>query len=214
MKCGALLIIAVALGGAVASVNHAVADSELDRIEAELGGRAGELERVRLLLADPDPDRRVAAMELLLQSDDDIYRQRAREFGLFSDDPTLRRTAVHAIFDAGGAFRIEMDPVSEDSTNTGEFLQRYRGSRDSAGNGSVAFVLTPGFHAENVCWTDRDDVCRLQPIGDTIHLTSWRLSGGRVVTGDFELDNAGTLQGHVLIGGSGAPVAARIPLVD
>lgn len=214
MKGSTPLGVAVAVWLTLAPGPHAAGQSILDDIEAELGGRAAELEQVGALLSDPDPNRRIAAMELLMQSDDPLYRQRAREFGLFSDDPTLRRTAVHAIFDAGGAFRIEIDPVDEDSTNIAQFVSGYQGSMDSAGTSSVTFLLTPGFDAVNVCWTDAQDVCRVQPVGETIQIARWRLSGGNYATGQFSLDNAGILQGHMLISARGQPVAARIPLIE
>ena len=58
------------------------AQTLLADIENALGGRASELGRVEELLSDSDPHKRIAAMELLLDSGDPQFIRKAREFGL------------------------------------------------------------------------------------------------------------------------------------
>ncbi|MDO8863131.1 HEAT repeat domain-containing protein [Haliea sp. E1-2-M8] len=188
------------------------AQVSLDDIEASIGGRVGELERVEQMLSHPEPNRRIAAMELLLKSGDPEFARKAREFGLFSDDHQLRQAAVRAIFDAGGAFRLETDAPSDDSTKVVSVVQSFGGAVDSEGKGSIPFILSGEFDSKEVCWlraAARTKQCALRPTGDSIHLADWNYT-----TGEFKLDDEGSLRGFLLYRGSGQPVGARIPLLD
>jgi hypothetical protein len=188
------------------------AQISLDDIEASIGGRIGELERVEQLLSHPEPNRRIAAMELLLKSGDPAFVRKAREFGLFSDDHQLRQAAVRAIFDAGGAFRIETEAPRDGSTSLGDVMRMYGGAVDNEGRGSIPFILSGDFDSKKVCWlrtTTRDDQCALRPTGESIHLADWNYT-----TGEFKLDDEGNLSGFLLYRNTGHPIGARIPLVD
>lgn len=199
----------LALAMLASTASHAGAQSVLDEIEASIGGRATELERVEALLSNPDPKRRTAAMEAILKTGDPAFVRKAKEVGLFSADPQLRQIAVKAIFDAGGAFRLDIDAPSKDSTDTNALLNRFGGSRSPDGSGSAQFVLTGDYNVENRCWTDRRGNCSIRQTGDVIHLADWDYTSA-----SFRLDDSGVLQGTVLYDRRGTAVGARIPLFE
>lgn len=191
------------------SASHVAAQSTLDEIEASIGGRATELERVETLLSDPDPKRRIAAMEAVLKTGDPAFVRRAKEVGLFAADPQLRQIAVKAIFDAGGAFRIDTDAPSKDSTKIHDLVIFHGGNVSADGGGTIQFVLTGDFNVENRCWTNRNGNCSIRQTGETVHLVDWSYGSG-----SFQLDESGVLQGTMLYRGSGKPIGARIPLFE
>lgn len=194
------------------SSNGVQAQLSRAEIEASIDSRVGELEWADQLLSHPEPNRRVAAMEVLLKSGDVTLARRAREFGLFSDDHLLRQLAVKAIFEAGGAFRIETDAPHDGSTNMTEVMRAFGGAVDGEGRGSIQFVLSGEFDSKEMCWlrgASRVRLCVLRPTGDSIHLAEWSNT-----TGQFKLDDEGVLRGFILFRNTGLPVAARIPLLD
>lgn len=206
----------VAVLAGLLSISTASAQSILDDIEAQITGRADELARAERLLADPDPNRRIAAMEALLGSGDPDFVRKAREVGLFSDDSRLRMAAIRAILDAGGTFRAEfLVPTDQtDVTNIYGWLQEFDGSwsQDSS-IGYFAFTLgryDPG----NFCWLwHNSDYCALLMAGEEVATANWRDSpytGSAVM----RLDDAGALAGPFLVNGEGIPVMMRIPLID
>lgn len=194
---------------AVAVPAPTLAQSPLDAIESAVGGRAGELDRVEQLLSNPDANRRVAAMELLLASGDPAFIRKAAEFGLFSADPQLRRLAVRGILGAGGAFRIETDAAVEGSTDLRDLIAFFGGSLGSDGKASIDFVLKGEFDAARSCWLSPQGKCTLVEAGSSIHLGEWQYT-----TGAFALDDQGRLAGTLLWRSNGKPIPARIPLID
>ncbi len=194
----------------LAATGAAGAQSVLDEIEASIGSRASDLERVETMLSHADPKRRVAAMEAILKTGDPAFVRKAKEIGLFSADPQLRQIAVKAIFDAGGAFRLDTDPPSKDGTDVHRLVTRFGGSIAADGSGSIQFVLPGDYNAEQQCWMNsRKNGCSLRQTGDVVHLSAWDYTAG-----SFKLDDSGVLQGTLLYDGKGKPVGARIPLFE
>jgi hypothetical protein len=202
-------VVAVVLAAPVA------AQSVLDELEAQIGSRVDELSRAEALLADPDPNRRIVAMEALLKSGDPAFVGKAKEVGLYSDDPRLRAAAVRGILDAGGTFRAEFTMPGDTSevTDIRTWLQRFNGSWSQDGStGYFGFVVGP-FDAERQCWTFLDN-----------RNCAFRMSGEDVMTGDWNfnirgaalmrLDDTGALTGGFQVNGTGTPVTIRIPLIN
>lgn len=190
------------------------AQAVLDEIEAKIGSRAEELQRAESLLADPDPNRRIAAMEALLKSGDPAFIDKAKEVGLFSDDPRLRAAAIRAIFDAGGTFRAEFDiPVDDaDLTAIHNWLRTFNGSWSEDGStGYFGFTLGD-FDEKQDCWKwlDSND-CALRMSGEEVLTADWsfNISGSSAM----RLDETGALTGAFLVNGRGTPVTIRIPLM-
>jgi len=94
---------------AFASAGSARAQMSIDDIEAAVENGTDELSRVDALLADPDQNRRIAGIQLLLASGNPLYVKRAREAGLLSSDPDMQLAALKATLDAGGGIQMVFD---------------------------------------------------------------------------------------------------------
>lgn len=198
---------------ATVCVTSVEAQSTLDKIEAEIGSRAEELRRAETLLADPDPNRRLAAMEALLKSGDQALADKAKEIGLFSDDPRLRAAAVRAILDAGGTFRAEFEIPTEDSDLTAiyDWLKRFGGSWSSDGSTGYFGFVVGEYDEEEKCWKWLDSKhCALRMSGEEVITANW--DRGTSASAVMRLDGTGALTGAFLVNGRGKPVTIRIPL--
>ncbi|WP_306120788.1 MULTISPECIES: HEAT repeat domain-containing protein [unclassified Roseitalea] len=193
----------------------ASASSVLDEIEAQIGERSDELVRAERLLADPDPNRRIAAMEALLRSGDPVFVNKAKEVGLYSDDPRLRAAAIRAVLDAGGPMRAEFEIPADNSelTQIYDWLRMFKGSwTQDARTGYFSFVVGD-FDAEQDCWKWHEGRnCVFRMSGEKVMTADW--SFNIVGTSVMELDDTGTLTGAFLVNGRGTPVTIRIPLID
>lgn len=186
--------------------------TSLKDIVAGVDARSSELEQVDALLRDPDRNRRIAAMELLLKSGNPVFVARAREVGLFSADPELQRAALGAIFDAGGPFKLVVDLTkSPDDKNR---IKAWFGSRLSwdvdSGKGIYLFTTKP-FDETMKCWSFGDSPnCAFTIVGKSISIDGWPEG-----TGTFELGGDGNLAGYIrYTNGNNVPVPAVIPLVE
>lgn len=180
---------------------------------AGVDAKTDELQQVDALLRDPDRNRRIAAMELLLKSGNPTFVARAREVGLFSTDPELQRAALGAIFDAGGPFKLVIDLGK--STDEKNGIKSWMGGAlawdDVSGKGIHVFRTSP-YDPKKQCWLNADNLqyCSLNIVGRTITLTLWQQG-----IGTFELGGDGSLTGWVrYTNGMLDPVPATIPLAE
>lgn len=188
-----LSILAVSFSALALSVTGAAAQFSLDEIEANVGSLSDEMTRVDALLGDADPNKRLAAMDMLIRSGNVDYAARAKEVGLFSSDKQMQRRALAAIFDAGGPFRIDvlLQGLDEDKTRAREFVKGQDGSfRDNDTVGSV-LLYTGEYSAELACWPVRKrSECAITPTGD-----HYIVSGYYAFTGSFSLNAEAALTG-------------------
>ena len=199
---------------AALSASAAAAQSVLDGIEAKIEGRADELRRAEELLSNPDPNIRVAAMEAMIASGDPVFLRKAKEVGLFSDDPQLREAAIKATLDAGGAFRAEFAiPDDKEVTAIHDWLRTFRGSWSEDGSTGYFSFVVGDFSEEKSCWLWHDSPnCIFRLAGGEVATVDWafNINGAAVM----RLDDSGALTGAFLVNGRGKPVSIRIPLLD
>lgn len=192
----------------------AAAQTSLADIKAKLAGKTSELAEVDAMLAAPDKNSRVAAMELLLASGNPVFVQRAKEVGLFSSDPEMQSAALRAIFDAGGPFRVLLDltTAKEDQTGARTWLSNYQGAWDSDGKvGSYTFSTRP-YSEGKKCWQFLSGSnCAFTITGTSVSLGDWSN-----VAGTLTLDSAGSLTGsfRVTYDRKYVPIPATIPLAE
>lgn len=100
--------------------------------------RADEFSKARERLADPNSDRRLAAMEAILKSGDGTLIDNVLQFALVSDDPNVRALAFRAYIASVKQFTFliqlppniqrELDAVSGDPNKfSNEFSRKYPG---------------------------------------------------------------------------------------
>lgn len=193
-----------------AGLAPAVAQTSLDDIEAAVAGASDDMARVDALLADADPDKRISAMKMLLESGNPAFAQRAKEAGLFSSDLAMRRLALSTIFETGGPFRIDfnLSGMNEDSTYVRAWLRDVGGSfynDDSMGQWTF---FVDQFDDDAKCWQlVGSNGCMFLPSAE-LYLIDWR--GMR---GSFQLSTDGRLLGEGAIG-TGKTVKFQINLLE
>lgn len=192
----------------------AAAQTSLADIKAKLAGKTSELAEVDAMLAAPDKNARIAAMELLLASGNPVFVQRAKEVGLFSSDLEMQAAALKAIFDGGGPFRLLIDITTgkEDQTGIRGWLGNGRGTWDAEGKIGLYTFATQPYDEEAKCWKFlRSSDCAIVLSGTTISLADWSYASGNAT-----LNSEGVLEGAFRVTNSSSyiPMPARIPLAD
>lgn len=202
-----LLAVSLALGGG------ARAETKLDDIISAVNAGQSELDKVDALLADPNRNKRIAAMTLLLKSGNPSFVARAKEIGLTSTDTEMQAAALGAIFDAGGPFKMVFDlSKSDDEKNGVKNWLGGDGSWDEGSQRALYVFKTKPYDPKKKCWTpaNTDTYCAFTIVGRTIAFGPWT-SG----VGSFELNGEGKLVGAFRnTNGDNVPVAVEIPLME
>lgn len=175
----------------------AAAQVTLDDLDAAAGAADAAMEEFRKRLNDPDPDRALAVLNLLISKGDADQRRMAVRHGLQSTDRAIHATTLRAIFDSKPTLRLVLDPVSEEPNgNYANNVNRWGGVIDTEGTATITFRLT-GFNSENDCWVDeRTQQCLVRLSGDVVSLQmvqNW---------GTYRLDGSGHLRGEQTFGGN------------
>lgn len=169
----------------------AAAQVSLDELDAAADATDSAMEEFRKRLNDPDPDRALAVLHLLISEGDADQRRLALRHGLQSTDRAIRATTLRAIFDSEPTLRVVVDPVDEEPTRQfANEVNRLSGVIDAEGTGSITFKVN-GYDPEAECWTyTRYETCLLRLRGDAVSLSlgdSW---------GAYELNGSGQLVGE------------------
>src|SRR6056297_3668628 len=114
----------------------------LDELDAAADAADGAMEEFRKRLNDPDPDRALAVLHLLVSKGDPDQRRMAVRHGLQSTDRAIRATTLRAIFDSEPTLRVLLDPVVEEpSIHFAHVIGNLDGVIDAEGSGSVTFKV-------------------------------------------------------------------------
>lgn len=175
----------------------AVAQVTLDELDAAANATDAKMEEFRKRLNDPDPDRALAVLHLLVSKGDPDQRRMAVRHGLQSTDRAIRATTLRAIFDSEPTLRLVLDPVSDEPD---VYFKRnvswWGGVIDSDGIVTITLKIN-GFNSEDDCWTDeKTGQCLLRVKGDVVSVwigSSW---------GSYELNGTGQLEGEQAIKGN------------
>jgi hypothetical protein len=200
------------LMGMLSGTRVAWADSSpLDQITAAINGQQSELEKLDALLRDPDRNRRIAAITMLLKSGNPLYVQRAREAGLASSDVEMQAAALGAIMDSGGPFKLVVDISGTEDDQDG--IKSWMGSEGNWDDaiGKAIFVFRLGeFDKKNGCWKRPGiNACGVTIVGSNI-IFQWPPA-----TASFQLSGEGSLEGLLRnTNGDNKPVPAKIPLIE
>lgn len=179
----------LALGLTLASAANA--QVTLDELDAAADAADGSMEEFRKRLNDPDPDRALAVLHLMVSKGDPDQRRMAIRHGLQSTDRAIHATTIRAILDSEPTLRVTFNPVSaEPSIHFARAINGNGGVIDEDGTGSVTFKLT-GYDEDGACWTHTSyDRCLMRMRGDEVSLLfgdSW---------GNYQLNGAGQLEGQ------------------
>lgn len=190
----------------------------LEELTARLDARADELSGFRRLLADPNPDRALGAMTLMMETGDPVLINLALEAGLSSAQPVMRKTALDAFI----ATRPTLFTRAELQTGEEARLDYFKNFVEHAG-GSLASETTAiiplptgPWDAEKRCFVmsgGKDGSCHARIGGDGVaYLLNAGRSGYEAWAG-FELGEDGQLVGSASASYSGGPVTLTVDLL-
>ncbi|WGW05331.1 hypothetical protein [Tropicibacter oceani] len=165
----------------IVSANDAAAQTiSLQDFEAQVNQRAGTLSGYQSYLTDPDPQRAMAALQIMLESGDSTLVQMALSVGIYSADPNIRQAALKAFLAGKPALDIFFDgseTVKEDQVEAYNALMRgYRGSVGANNRASLSLKVGE-WSEESGCFVNLDapEHCLLRVNATTVslYLVSW-----------------------------------------
>ncbi|MEM6727379.1 MAG: hypothetical protein AAF618_02655 [Pseudomonadota bacterium] len=200
----------IALSGASAGAQSLTPEE----VAALVDQRLNELNPYQSLLADPDPDRSFAAMQIMLESGDPVLMRMAIEFGLLSPNSAVRREAVEALLSSGPILTVVIDASgSEDLRNFGWNINRLAGTSDAENKGYIRLAVgEKSEEAECFLWRETS-TCLFTVNADGVFLNVEN-SGTRFVVSRLTSDDAGNLVGSATLYNTKGSFPASIRLID
>ena len=171
-------------------------------MKALIDKKVSELDSYQALLNDPDPKRALAAMEIMLLSDDTSIRRMALEYGIYSPDPAVNRAAIEAFLSSGPALQLSLDgSTAKDPKDFASLIGTIGGTTNDKMVGYVNLVVGE-FNGEEKCYmSPRNGQClmRVTDEGQSISLFGvwWPLKlgpdGALTGVGDMRKGNTGIM---------------------
>lgn len=171
-------------------------------MKALIDKKVSELDSYQALLNDPDPKRALAAMEIMLLSDDTSIRRMALEYGIYSPDPAVNRAAIDAFLSSGPALQVSLDgSTAKDPKDFASLIGTIGGTTNDKMVGYVNLVVGE-FNGEEKCYmSPRNGQClmRVTDEGQSISLFGvwWPLKlgpdGALTGVGDMRKGNTGIM---------------------
>lgn len=181
-----------------------------DDIRSMVDQRISNLNPYQELLNDPDPARSLAAMQIMMESDDPELVRMAMEYGILSPNPTVKRTAFESFLETGPVFSIRFDGTdAKDEDFPGQIRRYWSGTAmpDKTGYWRIA---VGEYLSDRQCYanTYNTNDCFLTVNSDGVFFTPQRMNG-RAIIGDD-----GRLVGIANIENVGDPVPFTVQLID
>ncbi len=110
-------------------------------IAALVDQKMDAIDEYSALLNDPDPERSLAAMQLMIGHDDQQVSRMALQHGLTSTSPAVRRAALKAYFDSGPVLNIFIDGSSLDRDNLVTYVNQRGGTVDGDGTAFLSYKV-------------------------------------------------------------------------
>lgn len=182
-----------------------------EELLAQINQRVDALAPYRKLLNDPDPARSMAAMEIMLKSEDTTLPRLAIEFGILSSDAKLQRMAAEAILHTGTPLTVALDGTDlEDKALLDKVVKAYlKGTLTPEG---VAYISVPigTYDAEKGCFLNpaNTSLCQASINGDGIFITNNHLQARLGYGPNGTFNGAGSVTSFDL------PLAAEIKILE
>lgn len=190
--------------GAATCVQAQVSLEEADDI---MNSRNTELQAFQERLNDPDPERALAVLKLLIVKGDVDQRRMAIRHGLQSTDSAIRATTVRAILDSEPTVVMKFDPVSDEPDGYyARTIGQAGGIVAEDGTSEVTRNIA-GYDENEECWTYKQGSytpCLAMMRGEVVSI----LFGG--TWGSYTLNSKGELEGQQTITGNLASAAIEL----
>lgn len=183
-------------------------------LKALIDERLNQVNPYQELLADPDPDRSLAAMQIMLETGDRELMRMALEYGALSPNGTVQRLAVEAYMASGPILSLKMDGSQvEDKDYKTTVTGRYDGVVDPDGFGYVRIPVGE-FDSNLSCFLQPGrESCLVTVNKDGVFLTLF-VSASHSLNARLTVNDAGQLQGAVSMGYVDDSIPSTIELID
>lgn len=183
----------------IATTGPVIAQVTLEEADEVMDSRNAELQAFQDRLNNPDPEKSLAILKLMIVKGDPDQRRMAIRHGLQSTDSALRATTVRAILDSGPTLVMKFDPVSDEPDG---YYARTIGQASGVlaeDNSSEVVRNISGYDEEQECWIYQSGTytpCLAMMRGEVVSISfgdSW---------GNYTLNERGELEGQQSINGN------------
>jgi hypothetical protein len=185
-----------------------------EQLQAMIDERVNAQNPYRAFLADPDPERSLAAMQIMLESGDPDLVRMALEFGLLSPNPTVRRIAVEAFMASGPVLSLRLDGTEVEDNNYTSFVRGpLAGTLDADGVGFARLDVRE-ISEDGTCYTDDRQRCLFTINSDGVFLSAHLGYNDPRLNARMVVNDAGQLEGFATLYNVADPVPVTIELID
>ncbi len=176
-------------------------------IKAMVDEKMGALDEFAALLNDPDPERSLAAMAIMIGHDDAQISRMALQYGLTSTSAPVRKAALKAYFDTGPVLNIYIDGKSLDEAKFNAAITGQSGTVDASGSGFLS-VKAGAFDDAEGCYDfhTNSNYCFVTLAESNVGISLW----SRWVS--LTLNDEGNLTGMVQVDRLTPSVPVTIPV--
>ncbi|MCL4674511.1 MAG: hypothetical protein KJZ59_00380 [Pararhodobacter sp.] len=181
----------------------------VEQLRQQIDARVNALNPYQELLADPDPDRSLAAMEIMLASGDPVLMNMALEFGFLSNNPKVREMALTGFLTTGPSLTLEFDlSVTESEYVRRILLGVWQGAAGDNQRVYATWRVGP-YNPATMCYEFHgyEGQCFLRITAAGVAVSGSDLSG------QLTNDGSGQLVGSVSIGGRPTAIPMRVSLM-
>ncbi|MGX9353512.1 hypothetical protein ACS3QZ_20160 (plasmid) [Shimia sp. W99] len=159
------------LAGAASAQSLSVADLQA-KIDAELNKGSEYVE----LLNDPDPARALKAMELMLDSGDEVLVKAALDYGIYSPDKNVRNLAIKSFLDTSPRLEIQFDGKKADRADLERIIGPLYGLIPNEEGYAVTTLDIEGYDSDANCYFMKNRIanskCLLRIVGEVVQYRS------------------------------------------
>jgi len=183
-----------------------------EQILAQIEERISAQNPYQILLNDPDPQRSLAAIEIMLGSGDQTLITMATEFGLLSPNPLVQRIALEGVLSTRPILTIRLDGSEIQEQNFVNTVLRFLNGTVTPDNiGFVQFAIGE-FDETAGCYLSRNGQrCLITVNADGVFISAYDPDNLR---GRMVADGSGALTGFTTLYQTASPVPATISLLD
>jgi hypothetical protein len=181
----------------------------VEELRAQINARVEAVNPYQELLADPDPERSMAAMDIMIESGDPILVDMAIEFGLLASNPDVREAALRGLLATGPMLTVSFDgSVTEDTDLRHYLIGDWQGAADASQVIHATWRVGP-FNPETGCYEfhGHSGQCYLRIAPGGVSLS------GSGVSGQLSNDGSGQLVGSSSVRNVSEPIPTRIILL-
>ncbi|SUB02236.1 Uncharacterised protein [Pannonibacter phragmitetus] len=178
-------------------------------IKSKIDAKVATVSEYQALLNDSDPNRSMAAMEVMLESGDPKLVRMALDYGIYSPNPVVQRLALEGFLSSAPNMSIytNVEGGAKDARYKRSIHDYLYGSVDAAGQGY--FVAPIGaFNPETRCYPSklRNTACFLtiSDLGVSIEVLDRKAA--------LRMNDKGELVGEVKLPDVEKPVTLRVPI--